>query len=364
MLMLYFGTRMILFCERASGAGRRRSHNNNRYLRYPTMTPSSSLVAAVGVPCPKPTRARYRRDTSLKEKSTRCQVAHVSSLKSRRLSPRASASAFASEASPGAHIVWLRAGDLRTHDHPALTAAAAMAETQRKVLPVFIFDPNESALCTPATLRTLHESVCELRTTLRSLGSDLAIRVGDPSVELPTLASAIKASSAAVHEELEWARRGSYRKTLDALQAANVSYSEWSAGLRIPTSEGLETAASTAEAARSTKGAPLFAHKTDAAFIAACGAVATPLPAPESLPGIPPHADENEKAAAAEGGGEASSAPEGGVVDGLLSEIPSLVGLGCVSDTCHPPLLQVCCKVARDTQAVVSFDTLFITVFR
>jgi deoxyribodipyrimidine photo-lyase len=93
----------------------------------------------------------------------------------------------------GAHIVWLRAGDLRTHDHPALTAAAAMAD--RKVLPVFVFDPEECELCTPATVGVIHEAVVELRGTLRDMGSDLAVLIGDPVVELPKLANAVGATT-------------------------------------------------------------------------------------------------------------------------------------------------------------------------
>lgn len=109
--------------------------------------------------------------------------------------------AAAAAAADAPHVIWMRAGDLRTHDHPALAAAAANATP---VLPVFVFDPSEGAHCTPAMLRMLHESVAELRATLRGMGSDLAIRVGSPAEELPRLAAAVGAGSVAVQAELEW----------------------------------------------------------------------------------------------------------------------------------------------------------------
>jgi len=226
----------------------------------------------------------------------------------------------------GAHIVWLRAGDLRTHDHPALTAAAAMAD--RKVLPVFVFDPEECELCTPATVLVIHEAVAELRGTLRDMGSDLAVLIGDPVVELPKLANSVGATTVTAQVCLEWPRLSSYRKTRDALEAVHVRCDEWSASLRQLTDEGVAAAAGAARAARATRGAPLCAHRTEASFVAACGAVAPPLPKPTSLPGIPDAAATKEGEATEEG--EVSATRGGGVCadcgggGGLLGELPSL----------------------------------------
>ena len=140
---------------------------------------------------------------------------------------------------------------------------------------------------TPATLRVVHETVSELRGTLRSLGGDLFVRVGDPAEELPKLAAAVGASSAAMHAELEWPRLKTYRSTIAALQTQNVVCDEWSAGLREPTEEGIASAMRAAETARTVKGAPLCAFKNDSAFVAESGSLIPPLPKPESMPSVP-----------------------------------------------------------------------------
>ena len=215
----------------------------------------------------------------------------------------------------GPHIVWLRAGDLRTHDHPGL-AAAAEAERSSSVVPVFVFDRSESQLCTPATLRVLHESVVELRATLRDMGSDLVVRVGDPVVELPALAKAVGATSATMQRELEWARRGTQRATVDALRAAGVTCDEWSAELREPTEASIEAAAVAAAEARAVKSAPLCAFASETAYVASRGAVASPLPSPEFLPSLPPTVTEKKEEKQRGGDDDAS----------FIGDIPSVVG--------------------------------------
>ncbi|MEM9920381.1 MAG: DASH family cryptochrome [Bacteroidota bacterium] len=95
-------------------------------------------------------------------------------------------------------IVWFRQ-DLRLHDNEALAHAISNAE---EILPVFIFDPRVFEGTTrfgfpktgPHRAKFIIESVRDLRQSLRSLGSDLYVRVGKPEDELFHLARLMKSS--------------------------------------------------------------------------------------------------------------------------------------------------------------------------
>ena len=78
----------------------------------------------------------------------------------------------------GAHIVWIRVGDLRVHDHPGLHAA--LLPPSVPIVPLFVFDPEEAANTTPAFQRLVHEAVRELRVALRDRGADLVVRSDHP----------------------------------------------------------------------------------------------------------------------------------------------------------------------------------------
>ncbi len=87
-------------------------------------------------------------------------------------------------------LVWFR-NDLRVHDNEILLEAARKAD---KVLPVYCFDPfyfkkNTSGSPKTGSLRArfLLESVADLRSNLRSLNSELIIRIGSPAEILPQL---------------------------------------------------------------------------------------------------------------------------------------------------------------------------------
>ena len=87
------------------------------------------------------------------------------------------------------HLVWHRA-ELRTHDHPALSAALEMAGTNGKVVPVVIIDDaifNRADL-TPRRQAHFLENVRALRESYRELGANLVVRRGNPEVELEKLA--------------------------------------------------------------------------------------------------------------------------------------------------------------------------------
>ena len=89
------------------------------------------------------------------------------------------------------HIWWIRR-DLRLEDNPALSAALCAGQG---VLPVFILD--EHLLSRPAANRRafLFAGLRELDARLRTLGSGLVVRAGDPLRELPALAAACGAGA-------------------------------------------------------------------------------------------------------------------------------------------------------------------------
>ena len=74
--------------------------------------------------------------------------------------------------------------DLRVHDNPALAAACANAD---RVVPLYVLDPKLGGL-SPNRTRFLHQSLADLRSTLRDRGADLVIRSGDPVAETIKLA--------------------------------------------------------------------------------------------------------------------------------------------------------------------------------
>ena len=107
-------------------------------------------------------------------------------------------------------ILWFR-NDLRLHDHAALNEALRKSSC---VYPVYCFDlrhfyNTELGLPKTGTHRAqfLLESLHDLRSNLRAIGSDLIIRQGPPERVIPQLASEIQAtyvvaSKEVTHEEV------------------------------------------------------------------------------------------------------------------------------------------------------------------
>lgn len=83
-------------------------------------------------------------------------------------------------------LVWFRR-DLRLSDHPALHAAV---ERHDRVLPVFVYAPDEEAPWAPgaASRWWLHHSLQALNDALHALGAPLLIRAGDTLAQLRELA--------------------------------------------------------------------------------------------------------------------------------------------------------------------------------
>jgi deoxyribodipyrimidine photo-lyase len=98
--------------------------------------------------------------------------------------------------------------DLRVHDNPALAAACANAE---QVVPLFVLDPDLQRLSANRAL-FLHQSLADLRETLRELGGALVIRTGDPVAEVIKVATEVGAEGIALSTDVSgYARRREQR---------------------------------------------------------------------------------------------------------------------------------------------------------
>ena len=119
--------------------------------------------------------------------------------------PRARPATDTTASTSSARVIWFRIGDIRTHDHPALTAAASGSVHARP--PRVRLRPRRGATHDSGRApRPRTESVSDLRANLRAAGLDLIVRIGDPIAILPELAASVDAASIAVAEELEWCR--------------------------------------------------------------------------------------------------------------------------------------------------------------
>lgn len=104
-------------------------------------------------------------------------------------------------------VVWFR-NDLRVHDHEALVEAT---RKYQKVVGVYVLDPAFYKAKTTKygfpkigahRLQFLLECLSDLRKSLRELGSDLIIRVGDTVLEINKLISSLNAQAVFAHEEI------------------------------------------------------------------------------------------------------------------------------------------------------------------
>ena len=89
-------------------------------------------------------------------------------------------------------IVWLRR-DLRTHDHPALSAAA---KSCGRVVPLFVLDQRllEGRFASGPRTAFILGCLRELDQQLQALGGGLCVRAGKPEEVLPQLAEQLGAS--------------------------------------------------------------------------------------------------------------------------------------------------------------------------
>ncbi len=119
-------------------------------------------------------------------------------------------------------IHWFR-NDLRLHDNTALAAAAAASGNA--VIPLFILDDRllTGPSSSPARVRFLLESLHALDAALRSLGSRLLVRRGDPLRELLELAR--QSGAAGVYWNRDYSPYAVRRDTAikEALRAAGYT---------------------------------------------------------------------------------------------------------------------------------------------
>ena len=97
-------------------------------------------------------------------------------------------------------LIWHRS-ELRTHDHPALHAAALMArEAGTKLLPLVIIDPKifERGDLTPRRQAWFLENTRALRESYRRLGCDLVVRRGEPAQVLGELVRGLRGTEHAL----------------------------------------------------------------------------------------------------------------------------------------------------------------------
>lgn len=122
-------------------------------------------------------------------------------------------------------LIWYR-NDLRLHDHEPLHAAL---KQRAHIIPIYCFDPRQfgqTSFGFPKTgafrAQFLMESVADLRSSLRSRGSDLLIRQGEPETVLPALAQQLGASAVYFHSEVTSEEQAIEAALKTALQAQNV----------------------------------------------------------------------------------------------------------------------------------------------
>lgn len=116
------------------------------------------------------------------------------------------------------HLVWHRT-ELRTHDHPALTAALRLAQKDGSgILPLVIIDSKifQRADLTSRRQAWFLENVRALRESYRKFGSDLVVREGEPSKVLDELLAELENTKNAIKTAHFIRNYTPYAKTRDA----------------------------------------------------------------------------------------------------------------------------------------------------
>ena len=117
-------------------------------------------------------------------------------------------------------IVWLRR-DLRTHDHPALSAAAESCE---QVVPLFVLDQRllEGRFASGPRTAFMLGCLRELDGQLEAIGGGLCVRAGKPEEVLPQLAEQLGASEVYWTSDVSPFALERDRKVTEALTALGV----------------------------------------------------------------------------------------------------------------------------------------------
>ena len=133
-------------------------------------------------------------------------------------------------------VVVLFTRDLRVHDHPALTDALRVAE---RVVPLFVLD---DAIVTgrfgvPNRLAFLHDSLTDLRRSLRALGGDLVVRRGDPVERTIEIARQVSADAVFTSADVSALARGREEGLAEACAGERVAFARYPGVTVVPPDE-------------------------------------------------------------------------------------------------------------------------------
>lgn len=176
-------------------------------------------------------------------------------------------------------VVWFR-GDLRLHDHPALTHAV---EEGLGVVCVYCFDPRQFGKTPFGFEKTgryrakfLVESVRELRDRMRAIGGELVVRCGKPEEVVADVCRRSGAKEVFYHREVSYEEQKVEEALAEACEKAKVDVRRFwantlyhSEDLPFELSEMPDVYTEFREAVQKE------------------GVIRAPLPAPEELPGLP-----------------------------------------------------------------------------
>jgi deoxyribodipyrimidine photo-lyase len=135
-------------------------------------------------------------------------------------------------------LIWYR-NDLRVHDLVAINEAV---EQQAEIVPVYCFDDRAFGKTSFGFPRTgsfraqfLLESVADLRSSLKKLGSNLIVRRGLPEIIIPASAEQLKVNQVSYSQEVTYEEKRVEQKLNQALAAKNIQVKTfWTATLYLP----------------------------------------------------------------------------------------------------------------------------------
>lgn len=182
-------------------------------------------------------------------------------------------------------VVVLFRGDLRVHDHPALTHALEEAST---VIPVYVFDTRQFGTSPAGFQKTgkyrarfLRDSVRALREQFKSLGGNLIVRTGLPEEIIPKIVRQTRAKRVFVHKEISTDEQRVERSLHAVLDKAGASVQRfWSNTLYYEDD------------------LPFTVNELPDVYtdfrekVRASARLREPLPAPQSVPALPAALDE------------------------------------------------------------------------
>ena len=128
-------------------------------------------------------------------------------------------------------VVWFKT-DLRLHDNETLVKAIAQGDS---IIPVYCFDEahfnnSEYGFQKTGSFRAqfLLESLIDLDSNLRELGSGLLILKGNPEVEIPKIVSQYKANKVVAKREVAFEERQTESKVQEALFKVKCEFQTFS----------------------------------------------------------------------------------------------------------------------------------------